>query len=264
MNRIHTLIKTILILALGFNLCSSAPAATKTEFLSPASVFEKNDPAQIKMRIMTRSQMIRHILIEAQINVHTAQYTPFTDNPVTTGGGANCTALVFINQTKKTWAIWHYPLIVAAGNIENYILGNAEDQGILYNLPIAFASLYEDLHTTDDTALYIFGGGSNRAGDQKRINNEVNNFFTKAGIDKIYDMTPHDAHGRGPILDQVIIARGNAFDKNSDESIVMKYFYGGPELEFESESLEVYPRLIGGTSFRKVLKDTTYAFTQSA
>lgn len=264
MKTAKTFINTTLALSAGLALLSTQSYFPTKDFLSPISVFKNNDPEELKLKMMTRYQMMTHILIKSQTNVHTLQYTPFTNKPVSTGGGANCTALVFVNKTQKTWAIWHYPLIVAAGNIENYILGNAEDQNMLYNLPIAFASLYENLRKQDDTALYIFGGGSNRKGDQKGINLELNNFFTKAGIDNIYDMTPHDQHGRGPILDQVIIARGSAFDKTSNESIVMKYFYGGMELEFESESLEVYPRLIGGTKFRRVIKDTSYLFNTSS
>lgn len=255
MKKIFTI--TFIILLTGGIFLSGNTTKKNTSYLSPESAFKEDSKHHASIRTMTRYEMGFHILIRPQKQVHTSQYSTFTTDTVSTGGGANCTVLLFLNKTKNNWSIWHYPLLIAKNNLESYMVGEADDPSFLYSLPIALTAIYTDMERDDECVLYIFGGGSNTKAEQQSLNNEIATFFTKAGITEIYDMTPHRQHGQGPILDQLIISKGKNFDASNTEPIIIKYFYGDEVFDVESESLKVAPRLIGGKKLLLSVIDTS-------
>lgn len=239
-----------------------------TDCLSPASILKENKEDLFSPQIMSRREMAEHVLISPQVKVHTSQYHGFSDTPVSTIGAANCNALIFVNKADKTWSLWHFPLSFVQGEIDKYMLGMRINQYALPTLPFAFNSLINDINpemkSNKDYALYIFGGGLNSEKEQKKTNKELATFFTGIGISEIYDMTPQEEHGRGPILDQVIIAKGKDFNSENKQPIVMKYFYGQETLEAKSNSFIVTPRLIGGTKLLQTIKNNKKVFKKSA
>lgn len=260
-----TLIKTTLILVIGLLLSGQFyPGTVKTYFLSPPSVFKSNNNDSITIDTLTGYTMTTNSIIKPQEKVHTSQYANFLNIPISTNGAANCTALVFVNKTQETWSIWHYPLPFKPNDIKKYFLGMLVDPYIAASLPFAFNSVTSSLKTNDDCSLYIFGGGTNKEHIQKATNKELSNIFTAVGISEIYDMTPHDQHGVGPVLNQVIVGKSKALKSEAKTPISIRYFYGIEDFNLKSESLKVTPRLIGGTKFQQSFKNTKESFDIAA
>lgn len=257
-------IKTQLFLFIGLvTLFAEVYQNSPLCFLAPLSALDDGD-LTIEIKPITGLKIIKNSIIRPITKVHTSQYADFTDNAVSTNGAANCTALVFINKTTQKWSIWHYPLPFAQSEMKKYLLGSLVNPYIAKTLPLAFGSMLENIEPQDQSALYIFGGGTNKIEKQNDTNKILAEIFTDLGISEIYDMTPHKQHGSDIILSHLTIGKSNTLKNESKAPITIDYFYGSGDFTVKQDSLINSPRLIGGTKIKDSIKNNSSLFLQAA
>lgn len=244
--------------------CSFSNNKTYNYFLAPLSALDKHVNEAVDIKPVVGIKIVKNSIIRPQVKVHTSKYADFTTDTISTNGAANCTALVFVNKTTKKWSVWHYPLPFHPKDMKKYLIGTLVDPYIAGTLPLAFGSLLSNTKSEDDTALYIFGGGTNADNKQKATNQILSEIFTDLDISEIYDMTPHDEHGSNIILSHLSVGKADTLKNESGAPIAIDYFYGYGDFNIREKSLVTTPRLIGGTNIKKTFHNNTLLISEAA